>query len=242
MVFCISVFAVCLLLLFVCLVSVVADPSSCNFKEWVDSVLADTVGSILFRYLGCAFVVVGMTFSIGAYAAEEGPGEDRTPVVTESAATTPTPAPSLGDDHAPEDPVITMPPDYSPPAVTTSEPYITDPPQEVAPEPEVTPPSAIYTLGNENGSPEGEISPDNSTPSNTSVPTSRPAAPSVGGGSFGGPAIFDDAVPTVEPTPMLASEYEQQMLYDVAYIEGLLCFIVVVILCYFSYKFFRIFF
>ena len=48
--------------------------------------------------------------------------------------------------------------------------------------------------------------------------------------------------PTVEPTPMLASEYEQRLLYDVEYIEGLLCFIVVVVLCFFSYKFFRIFF
>lgn len=240
MVFCISIFAVCLLLLFVCLVSVVADPGSCNFKEWVYSVLADTVGSILFRYLGCAFVVAGMTFSVGAaYAAEEGPGEDPTPVVTESPATTP--APSLGDDHAPEDPVITMPPDYSPPAVTTSEPYITDPPQEEAPEPEVA--EEIYTPGNENQAAEGEIAPDDSTPSYTSVPTSRPAVPAGDGGSgtFGGPEIFDP-VATVEPTPMLVGEYQQQLLYDVEYIEGLLCFIVVVILCYFSYKFFRIFF
>lgn len=238
MVFCISVFAVCLLLMFVCLVSVVADPSSCNFKEWVYSVLADTVGSILFRYLGCAFVVAGMTFSVGAaYAAEEGPGEDPAPVVSESAAATP--VPSLGDDHAPEDPVITMPPDYSPPAVTTSEPYMTPASQEEAPEPETTPDN---TPGYENEPTPGELPRESDTPSNTPASTSRPAAPvSDGGGTFGGPEIFDP-VATVEPTPMLVGEYQQQMLYDVAYIEGLLCFIVVVILCYFSYKFFRIFF
>ena len=41
---------------------------------------------------------------------------------------------------------------------------------------------------------------------------------------------------------MLVDEYQQELLADVQYIEGLLCFIVVVILCYFSYKFFRIFF
>lgn len=240
MVFCISVFAVCLLLLFICLVSVVADPGSRSFKEWVRSVLADAVGSILFRYLGCAFVVAGMTFSVGAYAAEEGPGQDPAPGIEESAAPTPTPVPSLGDDHAPEDPVVTMPPDYEPGPAVTSEPFMTAVPQELPPEPEITP---EITLGNENGSPEGEISPDNSTPSNTAAPTSRPVAPSGGGGiSFEGPVIFDDAVPTVEPTPMLASEYEQRLLYDVEYIEGLLCFVVVVVLCYFSYKFFRIFF
>ena len=240
MVLCVCIFVVCLLLLFVCLVSVVADPSSSNFKEWVDSVLVDTVGSILFRYLGCAFVVVGMTISVGAYAAEEGPGEDPTPVFTESAAPTPTPVPSLGDDHAPEDLVITMPPDYSPPPVATSEPYISPAPQELPPEPEITP---EITPGNENGTSSGELKQENSTPSNTPAPSSRPAAPAGdGGGTFDGPVIFDEPVPTVEPTPMLASEYEQRLLYDVEYIEGLLCFIVVVVLCFFSYKFFRIFF
>lgn len=235
MVFCISIFAVCLLLLFVCLVSVVADPGSCNFKEWVYSVLADTVGSILFRYLGCAFVVAGMTFSIGAYAAEEGPGEDPIPVVTESAATTP--APSLGDDHAPEDPVITMPPDYSPPAVMTSEPYITEPPQDEAPEPETTPDN---TPGNENETEPGELPRESDTPSNTAAPTSPPVV-SPGGGSLDGPMVIDP-VATEDPTAAIVSEYMQQLVFDVQYIEGLLCFIVVVILCYFSYKFFRIFF
>lgn len=240
MVLCISIFAVCLLLLFVCLVSVVADPSSRNFNEWVHSILADTVGSILFRYLGCAFVVAGMTFSIGAYAAEEGPGQDLPPVSEESAATTPTPVPSLGDDHAPEDPVITMPPDFQSGPAATSEPYSPPAPKEAAPEPEVT---AVITAGNDNASDPGELPRESDTPSNTPVPSSRPAVPAGdGGSSFDGPVIFDDPVPTVVPTPMLASEYEQRLLYDVEYIEGLLCFIVVVVLCYFSYKFFRIFF
>ena len=234
MVLCLCILGTCVLLFFVCLVSLVADPSSTSFKEWLDSVLADTVGGILFRYLGCAFIVAGMLVSVSAYAAEEGPGQDPAPEVTESVEPTATPKASLGDDHAPDDPVITMPPSL----VTTSEPFATDPPQELPPVPEVTPDN---TPGLETPGAEGNLKEENSTPSNTPVAS----APS-GGGIVDGPEIFDDPVetpvPSVEPTPMLVDEYQQELLQDIQYIEGLLCFIVVVILCYFSYKFFRIFF
>ena len=233
MVLCLSILGICLLLFFACLVSLVADPGSTSFKEWLDSVLADTVGGILFRYLGCALVVAGMLVSVSAYAAEEGPGQDPAPEVTENVEPTATPPPSLGDDHAPGDPVYTMPPV----TVTTREPFATDQPQEEPPEPESTPDN---TPGIETPGDHQVLKEENSTPSNTSAPF----APS--GGTFSGPEIFDDPVetpvPSVEPSPMLVDEYQQELLQDIQYIEGLLCFVVVVILCYFSYKFFRIFF
>ena len=107
------------------------------------------------------------------------------------------------------------------------------PPQEEPPEPEATPDN---TPGIETPGDPDELPRETATPSNTSVPS----APS--GGTFSGPEIFDDPVFTPEPSPMLVDEYQQELLADIQYIEGLLCFIVVVILCFFSYKFFRIFF
>lgn len=176
------------------------------------------------RYFSCVVIVLGMMFCVSAYA-DEAPGQEPEPEVTEQVEQTPEPVetevPVTEPPVSTSEPFSTPEPAVEPAPVET--PEITD-----TPEPEVT---ADITPGNENGSSPGEIFNDNSTVGNQESFAPPP--------EYDGPMLID-ASP--EPSPMLVSEYQAQLLGDIEYIEGLICFIVVVILCYFSYKFFRIFF